>query len=108
MSVIEKRDGEKKGNETGDEVLLVEEGMVMPDSMEPGTATVVKGVDGAAVLVEEGFSEGMVMAASMEATVVGDCGPDAAGEREPLLAGFRLFGRLIAKMALLIAEITKS
>ena len=108
MSVIEKRDGEKKGNETGDEVLLVEEGMVMPDSMEPGTATVVESGDGAAVLVEERFSEGMVMAAIMDATVVDDCGPVISGGREPLLAGFRLLGRLIARMALLIAEITRS
>ena len=80
----------------------------MPDRMEPGTTTVVDSNDWAAVMVEEGFSDGMVMATSMETTVVGDWGPVAAGEREPLLAGFRLFGRLIAKMALLIAEITKS
>ena len=96
--MIENKDGEKKGNETGDEAMLVvEEGMVMLDDMEPGTATVVGNGTGdeARMWVEEG----MVMSDSMETAV----------ERVSLLAGLILFGRsLIERIALLIVEIARS
>ena len=92
--VIENTDGEKKGNETGDEAVLVEEGMVTLDSTEPGTATVAgnETSDEDGVLVEDGMVE-----------------PVTAGERVSLLAGLMLFGRsFIARIALLIAEIARS
>ena len=100
--MIENKDGEKKGNETGDEAMLVGEGMVTLDSMEPvGNGT----GDEARVWVEEG----MVMSAGMDTAVVDKCEPVAAGEMVSLLAGLMLFGRsLIARIALLIAEITRS
>ena len=92
--MIENTDGEKKGNETGDEAVLVEEGMVRLDSTEPGTATVAGSgtSDEDGVLVEEGMVE-----------------PATAGERVSLLAWLMLFGRsFIARIALLIAAIAIS